>query len=71
MTEERSVSKAEMYPVSIVVCERLESLEDWLGSSFLSNITKSSESPMSSKLIELKSLLQSSLLLSASDKLFD
>lgn len=35
-----------------MVCERFESLDDWFGSTswfFLSKITKSSESPMSSK----------------------
>lgn len=60
-----------MYPVSIVVWERLESLDDWFGSInwlFLSKITKSSESPISSKLIEHKSLELSNLF-SASDKL--
>lgn len=49
----------------MVVCERLESLDDWFGSInwlFLSKITKSSESPMSSKLIEHKSLVHSTLL---------
>lgn len=55
----------------MVVWERLESLDDWLGSIswfFLSKMTKSSESPMSSKLIEHKSPGHSALL-SLSDKL--
>lgn len=62
-----------MYPVSIVVCERLESLDDWFGSinwRFLSKMTRSSGSPISSKLAEHKSPTNDSFLGSLSERLF-